>query len=70
MICEWNPAENQEAYTTDKPHANAIWQIGTNTTWHLCDQCARLPRFRKYKKRDLLKNKKTIDDIIKKYCNQ
>lgn len=51
--CEWNQKENREAYD-DEFHANANWLIGEKTNWFLCDECEKLPRFKKYKKREKL----------------
>jgi hypothetical protein len=49
MSCEWNPKENRTAYE-DEVHAQATWVVGSNGKYHLCDECANLPKFVRYKK--------------------
>jgi hypothetical protein len=49
--CEWNPAENRPAFDDDPPHGEATQVIGVDGKWHLCDGCATLPEFARYRKR-------------------
>lgn len=52
--CEWNPALNRPAYDTDPPHAKALWGLGRGKrNIHLCDSCAKLPRFARLSRRPL-----------------
>lgn len=52
--CEWNPETNAPAYIFDKHHAAALFCVGARgESWHLCQKCADLPRFKR-KKRVLL----------------
>ena len=53
--CEWNPDANREAMTDDEWHADAALSVGRNPNWHLCEGCAALPRFNKFKRRIPLK---------------
>lgn len=47
--CEWNPAADRPALTTDTPHAEAQIICGANGQWRLCDSCAQLSRFARYR---------------------
>lgn len=49
--CEWNPAEKRPAFDSDAPHAEAVWSVGVDGKWHLCDGCASAPEFARYRKR-------------------
>ena len=49
--CEWNPAENRPAYESDTSHGEAIWRVGVDSKWLLCERCAALPAFARYRKR-------------------
>ena len=59
-LCEWDPRRNApaqgipvpggyEGYTGCK--ARATMFVGANGAWRLCDGCAALPRFKRYRKR-------------------
>jgi hypothetical protein len=48
--CEWNPVEGQPAYDNEV-HARAAVIVGANGKWRLCESCAALPEFAKYRKR-------------------
>lgn len=48
--CEYNPEEKRAAYEHEV-HASAVWIIGANGQWRLCDSCAALPEFKRFKKR-------------------
>lgn len=48
--CEWNPTLNAAASSDDAPHGDAVWCVGAQGQWHLCDSCAQLPRFARFKK--------------------
>ena len=56
--CEWDPAENRPAQSVDASHAEAAVFVGSRGEWHLCESCAALPRFAKYRKRVALKRAK------------
>lgn len=49
--CEWNPIAKRPAFEHDAPHAEAVWAVGVDGRWHLCDGCAALPEFARYRKR-------------------
>jgi hypothetical protein len=60
VICEWNPAKNKPArylkgYTgpTDGCQNEATVCVGSNGQWHLCSECAKLPKFKRFKKKRL-----------------
>lgn len=59
--CEWNPEANSPAEAEHWRRigvrspgcANpAVWSVGAGTNnWHLCESCAALPRFKRYRSR-------------------
>jgi hypothetical protein len=49
--CEWNPAEKRAAFDDDPPHGEAVWSVGVDGKWHLCDGCANAPEFARYRNR-------------------
>jgi hypothetical protein len=49
--CEWNPTADREAFEGDPPHGEATVMVGADGKYHLCDACARLPRFARYRVR-------------------
>lgn len=49
--CEWHPTENRSATNSDPDHAPALWIVGADSRWRLCEGCAGLPQFRRLKKR-------------------
>jgi hypothetical protein len=52
--CEWNPTANRPAFNDDPPHGEAVWSVGVDGKWHLCDACAQLPAFARYRRRAML----------------
>jgi hypothetical protein len=52
--CEWNPKEKREAYSSEF-HAKAEISVGYNGRWHLCRNCAKLPEFKRFRIKKLLK---------------
>lgn len=55
--CEWNPAEKRPAFADDASHGEAVWSIGCDGKWHLCEECAALPEFARYRNRALLRRR-------------
>ena len=53
--CEWNPRTNEPATSDDGCHEEARWSIGSNGQWHLCDNCQKLPQFKRFSVRKKLK---------------
>lgn len=51
MSCEWNPTLGKPATSEDEIHARATLCVGVKESWHLCDDCAKLPYFNKYRSR-------------------
>lgn len=53
--CEWNPREDRPAFVDDDDelHGEATVIVGADGKWHLCESCARLPRFARHRKRPL-----------------
>ena len=49
--CEWNWEAGRPAYYNDPWHACATWIVGADGQWRLCDACAKLPRFRRFRVR-------------------
>lgn len=55
--CEWNPVDGREAQIGDDPGACrriARVYLGANGAWHLCEKCAALPNFKRFKAREPL----------------
>lgn len=60
MTCQYNPALTRYAIY-DEPQIGknsggtcqneAVWRCGNENVWELCDECARLPIFKRLKKR-------------------
>ncbi len=51
--CEWNPTMKRGTWDGDDRHDDddAVWSVGKSPSWHLCDNCARLPEFKRYRVR-------------------
>lgn len=49
--CEWNPSEHRPAFEGDPIHGEAVWSVGVDGKWHLCERCAALPEFSRYRNR-------------------
>ena len=51
--CEFDPVRGEAAFDGDSHNATvpAVWIVGGNGQWRLCDSCAALPRFAKFRKR-------------------
>jgi hypothetical protein len=49
--CEWNPTENRPAFEDDPSHGEARLAVGVDGKWHLCEACAQLDRFARYRVR-------------------
>ncbi len=48
--CEYNPREKRPAFIEEQ-HAPAVWIVGGNGQWRLCEECAQLPEFKRLRKR-------------------
>jgi hypothetical protein len=66
--CEWNPAEKRPAFDDDPPHGEATQVVGVDGKWHLCDGCASLPEFARYRKRSTLKRR--VPPRVKRRANR
>lgn len=61
--CEWNPEEDKpaECHLTNPEESHigckneATIAVGANGQWHLCESCAKLPRFKRFRVRIPLK---------------
>jgi len=53
VSCEWDPDKKVAARES---HAKATWRVGAKGQWHLCDDCAKLPEFKKYTSRGRLRS--------------
>lgn len=51
--CEYDPINERPARLGDPEHAEAVLSVGVTNNWHLCAECAALPRFRAFTKRPL-----------------
>jgi hypothetical protein len=54
--CEYNPVEKRACFEHEV-HANADCIIGHNGHWRLCDSCANLSEFKKFKIRKKIEDK-------------
>jgi hypothetical protein len=59
--CDWNPKENKPSEyitgsygPTNGCQNETTVRIGSKKVWHLCDSCAALPVFKKYRSRKKL----------------
>ena len=50
--CEWNPEMNRAKYEGESCHNQAVFVLG-NGKWHLCQYCADLENFKRFKKKPL-----------------
>lgn len=48
--CEYNAETKQAAYGSEV-HGPAEWIVGHNGKWRLCDACAGLPEFKRFRAR-------------------
>lgn len=53
--CEWNPTADRPSQSGDPPHADATVSLGADGDWHLCEACAALPRFARFRTRKPLR---------------
>jgi hypothetical protein len=55
--CEWNPGENRGAWKWDDHTMTvpAAVLLGANGEWRLCESCAALRRFNRYRVRREIK---------------
>lgn len=49
--CEWDPDKGKAAFVGEGCMKPATTVVGRGKNWHLCDSCAALPRFARYKVR-------------------
>jgi hypothetical protein len=49
--CEWSPEHGRAAFCADVYHADAALIVGSRGEWRLCEVCARLPEFKRYRVR-------------------
>ena len=49
--CEWDPETKDAAYTGAGCTNEATVCVGAQGNWHLCDECAALPEFKRFRKR-------------------
>ena len=51
--CEWNPRTNQPAWSNELHFRTTKAEVivGANGQWRLCQSCAALPVFRRFRKR-------------------
>lgn len=57
-LCEWNPVTHNAATSPpapgDCPNEASVC-VGSGISWHLCESCAELPEFSKYRRREPLR---------------
>lgn len=62
--CDWNPKRHDVAYEParegDCPNEATVI-VGGNGRWHLCDSCAALPEFSRFKARTRIESSATED---------
>ncbi len=61
-MCEWNPKKNRPSQyivgfggSTDGCQNEAVLCVGANGEWHLCEECAKLCRFKRFRVRKRLR---------------
>lgn len=52
--CDWDPEKNAEAYSGEGCPNEAVLSVGSKDDWWLCEECAALPAFSRYKRREPL----------------
>lgn len=59
--CEWNPVADELSYDTDAHYRQAPAEVivGANGQYRLCSACAALPRFRRFKKRPIVRHNRS-----------
>lgn len=55
--CEWNPVDNRPTIMGEESHARASVILGDGI-WRLCDDCAKLPMFKRFYVRKIIKELK------------
>ena len=53
-LCDWDPKRDIPAWGDDGCKNPAVWSVGVKENWHLCETCAALPQFKKFRNRILL----------------
>lgn len=64
--CEWNPRDGCAAIGDDGCKNEAKVSVGANGFWHLCEDCAELPFFRRFKKRTHLAANELRKDLAER----
>lgn len=61
--CEWYPEEMRLSRSDDKPHGEAAYIVGVGKcNYHLCESCAKLKTFSRYKKKPLAVSSRSSED--------
>lgn len=55
--CDWNPSKERGLWIEEEPHFVAEVMVGAGGKFRLCQKCAALPRFKKYRKREPIEYK-------------
>lgn len=53
--CEWDPVNNRAHDGVIGCPSEAEISVGANGQWHLCEECAALPQFKRFRKRTALR---------------
>lgn len=53
--CEWDPKANGPALSGSGCENQATLSVGGDKNWHLCDDCAALPVFKRLRRRKPLR---------------
>jgi hypothetical protein len=48
--CEWNPATNGPANLRETGNCTNQATVSVSSNFHLCERCAALPKFKRFKK--------------------
>jgi hypothetical protein len=56
-MCEYNPYEKRGSYEHEPCFNKATHVVGHDGKWHLCESCAALPEFNKYRVKRRVWNK-------------
>lgn len=53
--CEYNPRQGRAKYEGEPCHNEATVSVGADGKWHLCESCAALPDFKRFRSRRPIK---------------
>ena len=61
LNCEWNPDENDLLRDGETPHSKAVWVLGSDELFNVCDSCSKNDFFADFKIRRKIEVNRDID---------